>query len=466
MALHPPEDTGPRERVPAPPKRLLPQFEYRPLWWNWAGLFRIMDDRIERRSAGLPHPVSLKGLRYFWLDGVFAALSDNITASFLTIFLLAYGATNGQIGIMSSLGNLLGVTALIPAAIHAERSLRPKSIVLWTAGGGGRVMVLLIALVPFVAPSAQAAIWILICVNAARAFFNNYASPAWTGIVADLVPESIRGRYFSDRNFTMGLAALLVSAGGGILVRSLNRVGPSGVVGYQAIFLIALLFGVVATASFARIPLSDRPAREPGYRRPSLRGILRHHPQFIAFLSGAFVWNFSIQLGGPFFNVFLVNELGGTVETVGYTAGLMSISGLAGQLVFGPIADRRGPLVVIRIAGLLIPFIPLAWGLSTQVWHVYVLISFGGFVWAGYNLANFNLLLKLAPADARAGSAALYQMVVFTAAVAGPLLGGFLIDHFSYRPVFIASAFGRLSGVLILLFLMRRADRRTLRAAG
>ena len=459
------DELSPSERVPASPKRVLPQFGYRPLWWNWAGLYRMIDRRIERRNGDGAQTISVQGLRYFWIDGVFATLSENTIASFLAVFLLAYGATNSQIGALSSLGNLFGVMALIPAAIHAERARSPKSIVLWTGGGFGRIMILFLAIVPFVAPSPLAAIWMLIGINALRAFFNNYSNPAWTGIVADLVPESIRGRYFSDRNITMGVAALIVSAGGGLLVRTLNLYSGSGVLGFQAVFLLAMLFGVVATAAFARIPVPDRPMAQPGHRRPRFRSILREHHEFVAFLVGAFVWNLSIQTAAPFFNVYLVNELGGTVATVGYTAGIMSIFGLAGQRFFGSYADRHGPLKIIKICGFLIPIVPIAWGLSTQVWHVFAVVSFGGFVWAGYNLANFNLLLKLAPADARAGAAALYQLVVFTAAVVGPLIGGFLVDLLSYRPVFIVTGFGRLSGIIVLVVLMRAAERRRARTA-
>ena len=78
-----------------------------------------------------------------------------------------------------------------------------------------------------------------------------------------------------------------------------------------------------------------------------------------------------------------------------------------------------------------------------------------GFLWAGFNLSNFNLLLELSPSGERAQAVALYQMIVFAAAVAGPLLGGYLIDAIGYRFVFGFSSVGRLAGIVLFIWLYK-----------
>lgn len=72
-----------------------------------------------------------------------------------------------------------------------------------------------------------------------------------------------------------------------------------------------------------------------------------------------------------------------------------------------------------------------------------------GFLWAGFTLANFNMLLLLTPDDQRHRAAALYQTAVFTSAVIGPLIGGYLADNVGYSMVFTASGVGRLLAMLI-----------------
>ena len=460
MAKRVPENRTPGDRTDRPrfvpsPRRSFPQFQLRPQWWNWTGLKRSIDQRVAKQGEATLSTDSVTGLRYFWLDGIFASLSDNILVSFIGVFVLAYGATNGQIGAMTAIANLFAVLALFPGASATDRSRNRKRLVLVTGGGIGRAFIIALAVLPLLGIGAQAAIWTIILINAVRSFMGSYANPAWTGIVADLVPADRRGRYFSERSFTMGIAALVVTSLGGVLIRQLNGAGGREFLGFQAAWVFAFAFGVLSTIAFSRIPDRGSAERQDPTQMKPLRAVLRGHPRFVAFLVGALVWNLSIQTAAPFFNIFLINELGGTVQTVGLTAGLTSVTGLVGLLFFGRRSDRKGSLSVIRESGILIPLLPVAWGFATATWHVYVIVAFAGFAWAGYNLANFNLLLELSPPEARARSVALYQTVVFTSAVAGPLLGGVLIDLISYRPVFMATGAGRLVGIVLFFLLIR-----------
>lgn len=445
-------------RLTPSPRRVLPQFQLRPQWWNWTGLNRAIDRRIRSHHEETVTTQQVLGLRAFWFDGFFASLSDNLLVSFLPLFALAYGASNGRIGLLSSVANLLAVIALFPGAAHADRTLHRKRLVLWTGGVAGRSLIAFLVLLPLVPMPATLAIWSVILINSARNFLGSYANPAWTGLVADLVPPRRRSRYFADRNFTMGFAALMVTLAGGLAITRLAPATNGGLLGYQVVFLAALLFGAASTISFSRIPEDAcQPSDTPSEHRQSMAHILRSHPEYAAFLAGAFIWNISIQMAGPFFNVYLVNELGGSAATVGTAAGIMTATGLLGSVVFGRVGDRKGNLTVVIYTGLMIPLLPILWAVSAAPWHVFLVVAFGGFAWAGYNLANFNLLLELAPQQARSRAVALYQATVFAAAVAGPLVGGALIDLFSYRSVFIGTAVGRWIAVGLFLVLIRKA---------
>jgi hypothetical protein len=56
------------------------------------------------------------------------------------------------------------------------------------------------------------------------------------------------------------------------------------------------------------------------------------------------------------------------------------------------------------------------WVFYTDPWQVGINNLFGGFLWAGFNLANFNLLLQVTPSVGRARAVALYQTGVFASA--------------------------------------------------
>jgi len=88
-------------------------------------------------------------LRRFWYDGLFAAASDNIYYTYLTLYVLAVGASRAQVSLMSSLSNLGAALLLLPGALLVEHFRRRKEITMIFGGGIARLMLLLIALIPF-----------------------------------------------------------------------------------------------------------------------------------------------------------------------------------------------------------------------------------------------------------------------------------------------------------------------------
>jgi MFS family permease len=122
----------------------------------------------------------------------------------------------------------------------------------------------------------------------------------------------------------------------------------------------------------------------------------------------------SIQIAGPFFNVHLVQNLGGDISYVGYSAGISSLFALAGQLVFGRILTRKSNLRVQLLSGFLIPLIPILWFFFTRPWHVFFASALGGFLWSCYNLTNFNFLLELTEGEKRTRDVAITRPVYFS----------------------------------------------------
>jgi MFS family permease len=428
---------------------------------GWHTIVQALDHHLERYAEGPLSREKLSSLRYFWLDGLFSAISDNFYANFVTLFALAYGATNGQVGLLTAIGSLMGAVALFPGARAAEWLGRWKALVVWTGGGLGRLALLVFVCLPFLTSEPSQVIIAIIALHAWRAFMGNFANPAWTALVADLVPPAMRGRYFGSRNMAMGFAALVVAPVAGRLIKALNGRWDLPFLGYQVVFGLAFTFGILGTLSFLRIlePSHSAP-QTPERQRGSLRHVIQNSPGFLGLVVSAFIWNLAIQIAAPFFSVYVVTRLHGTTSIIGLLAGVSSLFSLVGQRVFGRLLDVKGALWVQRLTGLLIPLLPLAWLFVTNPWQPLVINAFGGLLWAGYNLSNFNLLLELTPDEQRPIAVALYQTVVFTSAVIGPLLGGYLADTVSYKLIFGLSGIGRVLGILTFLWLTARTAMR------
>jgi len=330
-----------------------------------------------------------------------------------------------------------------------------KPLVTWTVGGFARVALLALALVPWLTNVPATAIWLIIGLNGVRSFMSNFGNPAWTVLVGDLVPPRLRALYFGNRNLMIMLAALLVAPLAGWLIKAGNGWLDQPYLGYQAVLALAFVAGLAGTVCFVRIPEPHRVrrARVVQDAGTSLWAVLGDHRAFVGLVVSGFVWNLALQVAAPFFNVYLVRHLGAGAGTVGLLAGVNTLFGLLGSGLFGRVMDRIGALKTQAVAGLFIPVIPTAWIWITAPWQVGVVEAYSGLVWAGYNLANFALLLELTPSSHRPQAVALYQTVVFVSAVVGPLLGGWLADTFGFRVIFGLSGAGRLLGILLYVWL-------------
>jgi len=415
--------------------------------------------RLATAGGNWARAVSLNvqfNLRWFFFDGVLSAGQDGIVLTYLSLYLLALGASTGQIGLMSALTSLGATLMLLPGAMLAERFGKRKLIVLLCGGGTTRIMILLMAVTPFIL-HGQVAIFFVIGFKVIADGFANMSLPAWTSLAGDIVPLARRGRYFGSKNLYMvvsGVAATLLLG---------NLITQNGTVtGYQIAFGVAFLIGGVATFSYSHIrepAISSIVAKPQAYSLSSLVQTLKDDRNFLNYAIFGMVWNLSIGVAGPFFGVYIIEGLKGNANDVGLLSIAGSLAGLPAMSFFGHLSDRWGPRKVMLMTGCLIPIIPFAWVFARLPIHGILINIPAGLVWAGFNLAAFNFLLSLAPPVKRARYTALYQISVALSAAAGAAIGGLVINHFGYIPIFVISGVGRILGIFLFArFVHQKAE--------
>ncbi len=190
-----------------------------------------------RWALALPGEV-LHNLRWFWFDGLFAVASDNIIITYVTVYVLALGATRTQIGLMSALSSLSAALLLLPGALLVERIGHRKQITLVGGGGFARLAILGLALIPL-ASNYPAVVWIAIALAVTRDAFANLSFPAWMSLASDMVPTEGRGRYFGSRNFAIGIGAMVTTL---LVGEMITRLGAPK--GYQIALMLAFALGV------------------------------------------------------------------------------------------------------------------------------------------------------------------------------------------------------------------------------
>lgn len=385
-----------------------------------------------------------RNLGNFWLDGLFANASDAILLTYLTLYILALGATEQQIGLLSALGSLSATLLLLPGAILVERIGFRKRITVASGGITARLMILSVVVAPFVF-QGQSLVYVVIALEVLRQAFGNLALPAWISLTGDIVPLSWRGTYFASRNIAMSISSIVVTIFTGQLITRMDA--PAG---YQAALGMAFVFGVISTFFFSRLhekPLAiAAPSAGSVFSFEFFRPLIQNK-QFLIFCLTAALWNFALNITGPFFGVYQAKYLMLSPAIIGILSTVSSFASLPAQKIMGPLSDHLGPYRVQMLMGLLIPLLPIGWFFVTKSawapWQITVINIVGGFFWAGYSLASFNLLLLLAPTEQRARISAVYQVIVSISLALGAAVGGYVVGHWGFHTIFLLSAFGR-----------------------
>ncbi|MDI9485225.1 MAG: MFS transporter [Bacillota bacterium] len=394
------------------------------------------------------------------VEGAFAVAADNLAAPYLGLFALALGATPSQIGMLNAFPNFMGNILQIPAALFTERQ-KDKRILPIIGGILNRSSWLVMALLPFfAAPERRVPIVILLATF--RIIAANLGVPAWTALQADLIPKSIRGQYYANRNMVLNTCAVLAT----LLANFLLRL--SFPISYQVIFVVTTILGVISVYLFSQIAFEQSPPKEKANSKQSylakvkaFAGEIGVQKDFRNYVISAIVWNFGIHLASPLFVVYFVEDLGGSAGSWALFSAVNLSAMVLLQRYWGRLADFFGQKSVMMVSGLGIITLPLWWAIAPSTWFPFIIYVINGVFWGGYNLAAFNLLLEVTPDDNRSVYVGVYNTMMGVATAVGPLVGGFAAEVMDMRLIFLASALVR--AVALYLFYRNVTDTGTRR---
>jgi len=380
------------------------------------------------KSISLQQNIVRRTLKNSILDGACSSAMLGMTQSYVVPFALALKATTAQIGLLSSIPSLFMALSQLLAPRLTERAGSRKRFILAVVLMHA-LMWIPVLLIPDVFPGNK--VWWLIGFMTLTTVFGSLANPAWGSMMAYLVPENARGQYFSLRGRVCDFVLLFVSfAAGGILQWTTGR----PFLGFSAIFAGAVVFRLASWCFLYR--MNEPRMHEPVLVRKTadritLRSTMKkmwssNLGRFTAYVS---LVNFATCLSGPFFAVYMLRELGFdylTYISINATSVLATIVFLS---VWGKRADRAGNARIMRITSCLIPFVPLLWLVSRQVYYLIPIQILSGFAWSGFNLASSNFLYDASPRESRTQSIAIFNAVNGVAMCLGALMGGYLVPR-------------------------------------
>lgn len=379
-----------------------------------------------------------RSLSISWQEGIPASVMLGILDYYLVPFGLFLGATTRGIGFLVALPQLLASAAQLAAVELIRRVGSRLRFVVWTAAAQATVLVPMAALALAAFPSRAAAaeggrttaFWPVAALIVLAVLFrvlNNLIGTAWGSLTSEYLPAEKRGSYFGWRSQVVGIASLIGVVVGGLLLDRLQK--SSLALGFFLVFLLAALMRFISAGLLAQ--MADLPWSRMAGSDFTLMMFLRRFRKsnFVKFVLYAAALVFATNLAAPFFNVYMLRDLGWDYLTyMGMNLGVV-LAGLLAFPIWGRHADVVGNVRILKMIGWLVPFFPLLWLVSPNPWYLIGVQLAAGFVWGGFTLCSTNFVYDAVTPEKRVRCLSYFNLFQGLAIFLGALIGGSIADH-------------------------------------
>jgi MFS family permease len=424
---------------------------------------------ITQPASKFSKPEIRSSLRASTLDGIFATIFSNVAGGvLLSNFLIELHASPVEIGLSASIPMMANLIQPIGAWM-GDRTQSRHNYCLWIYTPARLIWLLLfvgiVALGWGRITDHTMVLWTLAIVCITH-FLGALGSASWLSWLAALVPRRLRGRYFSIRNSAANLTCLIAVPLGGLIV---SRYGGGSIAGYGVVLLVAIVAGLISLGFqyfMADVnPQDQRPSLVHAETIPLVA--VMQDANFIRFLVYFSVWMFAVNLSAPFFNLYLLDNLGLDVSWVTLYSSLSSAANLLMLILWGKLADRVGNRFLLLTVGVLVALTPILWlgtgadTLSLWVWLPLLHMLAGG-TWAAIDLCSNNIQLGIAPVQNQSTYFAIAAAIAGVSGALGTTAGGFLAQFVQYGglpTLFALSTIVRLLALIPLLSVREERER-------
>jgi len=373
----------------------------------------------------------------------------------LPVFLNHFTVSKLVIGLFSTLMNAGSVLPQLLVAHRLETKPRKKPtlvVMIWVRAA---IWLVLGVLAYFCPPGKPIIVLVaLLVLLFGFSFAGGVATIPFTDIWGKALPATLRGRFFGHRQLWGGVMAVGAGYAVKLILANPNISFPKN---YAFLFLLSFAFiamSYIALSSVREPPgqVTVRRRRIGVFLKASLRLLWEDRNLGLLILTRLAVGFGAFAL--PFYVLYGKNELHMATEQVGLLVGAQMAGGILSNLLWGQLSDRVGNRIVIVLTAATATAVPLLGLLSSAVgWRlliaVFVLI---GFSTSGGGIGFTNYLLEIAPEHLRPTYIALQGtstgLIIFL-----PILGGLLIDVYSYQAAFLVTLAALIIGLLLSLTL-------------
>jgi len=404
---------------------------------------------MSTEATGQELKLQKQNFRYVQIDAIGVSIS-NVAAPFLPVFLTRLGASNFQVGLLSSMP---GVTGLLLAILVGRFLQTRRNIVPWYSLS--RLMVILcyaLTGILTLAISEKFAIVATLAIWAFATLPQTALSVAFSVVMNAVAGPEGRYDLLSRRWMIFGLTGVI---GTFIVTRLINLIHFP--LNYAIMFLVLSLGGFFSYYFSRQITLPESvppPLAESTNPRDGIQNylrMLRANPAFVSFSSKRFVYYSAIVLSTPIMPLFLVRTVGASDAQIGTINMTMTLVMLAGYYLWPKVSRRRGGRLVLLATTLGMVLYPALSVATPRIDLIILYAGIAGFFQGGLDLVFFDELMKTVPAEYSATFVSLAQSMQYLSTIIAPLFGTWIANYIGLGGALWLSAGLRLIGFLLFL---------------
>lgn len=385
--------------------------------------------------------------------GMASAVAQNTSNSYIPIFAMTIlGATNYQVGLISSIPPLVTLLMTLPAAILLNRALEQKKLVAFSVIAA-RFIFLLIAFVSYVPGSFGS--WLLLALIAVMSVPNTMVNMGWQSFIGNIIEEQRRAQFFSDRNRLLTIVGLVVTLTIGIVMKDMtgNRLA------YQILFMFTFVIGLLELYFLLK---HDEPVRERKLeKKRAMDWSIFKNNKYVMFLVVALVFNFGWQMAWGLFNIYNVRYAEATI----FWISMFNVASMLAQIfsfsLWRKWSQKYGNMRVFVWVAFGMSTAPLLMVLSTNLYYLVFMSLISGLFVSGTVLILFNLLLENSPEEVRTYCITTYHVLLAIIAFTAPQIGIWLLETYSMEvAMYLSTAMRFLAalGFLVLYIVRKQRD--------
>jgi MFS family permease len=369
----------------------------------------------------------LRSLRLCTAEGVMAmplvTMSLPVNVFMTALVAKAYVLPKTTIGLMSALpfvGNFLQIfVASFLARWKPAKTITVAAatchLISWAALG------IFLPWIPRDDPTAAGhvlVLWFLV-----TSCFGAIAGVSWNAWIQEWVPYRIRGKYFGRRNGTTQISTTVFLLVAGWTLGRWDYAIPA----FQAIIAGAVAMRIFSLRwQWISPTRARRHALDPALPMRAQIAIVLRARSLLVFIAFGAVWSFAANCFGPFYHVFMFDQLSLSAFQVGLLATLAQLAGALSLPAWGHLLDRYGNKSVMTFSLLLWQGQNLLWCILTPENRdlLYAMWIWGGATSAGFVLGQFTILLRLIPTEAKNLAIGVNLATTSLVAALAPITGG------------------------------------------